>query len=132
MIKWNRMNPSASSLKLCDDVTFREFLAYIISSGRKWNEHCIPQYKICNPCRFDFTFIGRLDNLTLDKQHVLRSIFNEKQYKLPEVHVHQKNRKTPSPYASMYSDIPEKLMKKIYNTYNLDFELFGYDKDIDF
>jgi len=126
IIKWNRANPKPQSRKLCNDVTFGEFVNYITARPAAMNDHWMPQYKICNPCLFDFDFIGSVENITSDKRYVLKNIFKEKQYNMPKRHASLRS------YSRMYNDIPKKKMEQLYRVYNFDFELFGYAKNTNF
>ncbi|WAQ99215.1 CHSTE-like protein [Mya arenaria] len=60
--------------RLCaNDVTFAEFLQYIVASyPRKLNEHWQPVYKICDPCLVVYDVIGKQETFANDSNYILQ------------------------------------------------------------
>lgn len=64
-----RLSPSKESLKFGHDVTFKELVQYTVDEfeeGRLLDVHLRPMYQFCDPCRFNYTFIGKLETLDYD------------------------------------------------------------------
>lgn len=61
-----------TNIKCVSDVTFREFLQYIVlSKNFNQNGHWIPVYKLCNPCKWKFDYIGKQETFTKDAKVIL-------------------------------------------------------------
>lgn len=77
IIKKYRTNPSNFSLNTGSDVTFREFIQYLISEAlastndEDINEHWRPIYKMCLPCTIDYNFIVKYEHLIEDAEMLL-------------------------------------------------------------
>ncbi|XP_060555727.1 carbohydrate sulfotransferase 9-like [Ruditapes philippinarum] len=64
-----RENPSKDSLEFGHDVKFSEFIRYVVEEfevGYKMDVHIRPMAATCNPCRYDFDFIGKLETMSSD------------------------------------------------------------------
>ncbi|XP_060555702.1 uncharacterized protein LOC132716447 [Ruditapes philippinarum] len=64
-----RENPSKDSLEFGHDVKFSEFIRYIVEEfevGHNMDEHIRPMAGNCNPCRYEFDFIGKLETMSSD------------------------------------------------------------------
>jgi hypothetical protein len=64
-----RENPSKDSLEFGHDVKFSEFIRYVVEEfevGHIMDEHIRPMSGDCNPCRYDFDFIGKLETMSSD------------------------------------------------------------------
>ncbi|GAB1599267.1 carbohydrate sulfotransferase 11-like [Argonauta hians] len=48
------------------DITFKEFIHYITNSKTTNNGHWIPIHKLCNPCKWDFDYIGKQETFMED------------------------------------------------------------------
>ncbi|XP_029658290.2 carbohydrate sulfotransferase 11 [Octopus sinensis] len=63
-----------TNTKCVNDITFREFLHYVVVSETKnfhRNGHWIPVYKLCNPCKWKFDYIGKQETFTKDAKVIL-------------------------------------------------------------
>ena len=74
IIKRHRKNPSKKSLKLGHDVTFEEFISYILdpNTEQPFNEHWRPMYKLCFPCLHKYDVIGKYETMSEDVQYILQ------------------------------------------------------------
>ncbi|KAK7475996.1 hypothetical protein BaRGS_00032763 [Batillaria attramentaria] len=70
-----RKSPSAQSLNCGHDVTFVEFVKYVIQSLHERDEHLRPVRDLCAPCDVEFSLIGHLETLNEDFQ-LLTSVLN--------------------------------------------------------
>ncbi|XP_052791471.1 carbohydrate sulfotransferase 14-like [Mya arenaria] len=68
-----RRNATDEQRVCANDVTFAEFLQYIVATyPRKLNEHWQPVYKICDPCRVVYDIIGKQETFTNDSNYILQ------------------------------------------------------------
>lgn len=75
IIKKYRQRPTAVSLKYGYDVSYSEFVAYVIDgyySDDKENEHVRPMHFNCNPCQLTYDFIGKLETFPSDLKYLLK------------------------------------------------------------
>ncbi|XP_014790487.2 carbohydrate sulfotransferase 11 [Octopus bimaculoides] len=75
IIKKFRKNPSEKSLRCGHDVTFAEFISYVIDSCKTrtmTNTHFTPMYLHCAPCQIHYDMIGHLETLQNDLQFLIK------------------------------------------------------------
>ncbi|XP_076465416.1 uncharacterized protein LOC143297127 [Babylonia areolata] len=68
-----RSRPSALSLRCGHDVTFAEFIDYVVDAertGRKADGHFTPQFKHCHVCSFPYSHVGHLETLQEDRGYL--------------------------------------------------------------
>lgn len=68
-----RLFPSKDSLMYGHDITFLEMIRYTVDSfesNRKLDVHLRPLHRLCNPCRFNYTYIGTLETLNKDWENM--------------------------------------------------------------
>ncbi|KAL4227308.1 Carbohydrate sulfotransferase 12 [Mactra antiquata] len=69
IVKRYRTNPSKDSLTYGHNITFAEMIRFLVDefeAGRKVDEHLRPMNHRCNPCDYDYDFIGKLETLDAD------------------------------------------------------------------
>ena len=73
IIRRYRANPSNESLTFGRDVTFEEFVKYLLdlNSDGRVNEHWDPYHTICLPCVVHYNFIGKYETLDADVREAL-------------------------------------------------------------
>jgi len=72
-----RANASRLSRKCGHDVTFAEFIAYVIDAektGVRTNGHFSPQVHHCHMCEFPYTHVGHLETLPEDREFLLNAM----------------------------------------------------------
>ena len=72
-----RANASRLSRKCGHDVTFAEFIAYVIDAektGVRTNGHFSPQVHHCHVCEFPYTHLGHLETLPEDREFLLNAM----------------------------------------------------------
>ncbi|KAK6619860.1 hypothetical protein RUM44_006260 [Polyplax serrata] len=118
-----RKNPSNVSLSRGDDVTFAEFVRYLLSSDpRHYNEHWQRVTDLCHPCIIEYDFIGKYDTLLRDSNTLL------KRFGLGfEFPVMPKPSTTSSSLKRYYAALESSTLYRLYKIYEMDFRLFGYD-----
>ena len=118
-----RPNVTNKSLESLDDITFPEFVEYIIKDGvnegfdRHWN-HYIDQ---CNPCLIKYDFVGRYEYLAEDGNYMLGKA-GEDRIRFPK----EKPFDTREELLSYYSQIPLDWILDLGRIYRSNFEMFGY------
>lgn len=123
IIKNFRKNPTNVSLAKGDDVTFVEFVNYIVSSDPSfYNEHWQRVTDLCHPCLIKYDFIGKYDTLTEDSNFLLKHFQTNFDFPLLT-----KPSTTLSNLKKYYNTLDKNAIYKLYKIYEMDFRLFGYD-----
>lgn len=123
IIKKFRKNPTNVSLTKGDDVTFSEFVSYLLSSNPNfYNEHWQKMTDLCHPCLINYDFIGKYETLVEDSNFLLRYIGTNLSF--PILH---KPSTTRSNLKKYYNTLSKSVIYKLYSIYEMDFRLFGYD-----
>ena len=73
-----RQNASRESLVTGNDVTFPEFIKYIVAPRSMDDEHWRPQHLLSFPCYINYTFIGKFETLHEDMAYLLQKLFGLK------------------------------------------------------
>ena len=77
IVKKFRANASRLSRKCGHDVTFAEFITYVIDAektGVRTNGHFAPQFQHCHVCDFPYTHVGHLETLPEDREFLLNAM----------------------------------------------------------
>lgn len=82
-------------------------------------------YRLCHPCQVKYDFIGRLESLQTDAEHLLKLLEVDHLVHFPSG---GRNRTTTSWERDWFTQIPLATRRELYNLYEPDFELFGYPK----
>ncbi|KAK7491717.1 hypothetical protein BaRGS_00016973 [Batillaria attramentaria] len=72
-----RSNASDESLRCGHDVTFAEFIRYVIhaqTTGVHRDSHFIPTHDHCHFCQRDFHYVGHLETISEDMPYILNAI----------------------------------------------------------
>ena len=108
-------------------VTFEEFLEYVMMDNpyRFWVDiHWNLYNDACHFCDVDFDFIGSFETLEDDVSYVLRKMYSSEQdYWFP--HCNPSDKKSAMEY---YRSISKGLLDKLEKYYEMDFDLFGFEK----
>ncbi|XP_072037360.1 carbohydrate sulfotransferase 10-like [Amphiura filiformis] len=114
------------------DLTFSEFVHYISDRSNKgkpgwqnihWNEY----YKWCSPCDVKYDVIGKLETLHDDAKYIFKLA------KIRDIEFEDPSGSSPTfSYQNdtlnrYFEDVPMGSIYDLYNRYQFDFELFGYD-----
>ena len=70
-------NLSTANILCANDITFEEFLAYIVDSanaGRSLNRHWAPIVSLCNPCDTNVLALVKQETFSTDVEYVLRKV----------------------------------------------------------
>uniref|UniRef100_A0A5F9C8T8 Carbohydrate sulfotransferase n=1 Tax=Oryctolagus cuniculus TaxID=9986 RepID=A0A5F9C8T8_RABIT len=109
-----------------DDVTFSEFLRYLVDEDpQRMNEHWMPVYHLCQPCAVRYDFVGSYERLEADANQVLEWVQAPPQVRFP---ARQAWYRPASPESLHYHlcSVPRALLQDVLPKYILDFSLFAY------
>lgn len=125
IIRKFRPNATKRALEVGDDVTFPEFIEYILKEGihEQLNWHWNTYDDQCRPCSVDFNFIGRFESLARDARYALKKagVLNFTQF--PTNSNYPKRR---DELIKHYSQIPPEWIMELGRVYRSSFEMFGY------
>ena len=129
IIKKFRPNASNESRALGNDVTFKEFVQYLvypqIDKNQKeitFDHHWERFYNLCHPCLIKYNWIGKYESMNEDSDNVLKIIGANITYpKAPA-----SSGKTIKLLPKQFATLPKELISKLYKVYQKDFEVFDY------
>ena len=129
--------------------TFQQFLTHIAMNGpATYNRHWKPNWLICNPCRFHYDYIVKMESFSRDSGVVLRQVFSANttshmSYEWFQIQIgaseladinhlngRGKSDRPPLDYERLLKHVPAHILAKILEIFHLDFVLFGYDKSL--
>ncbi|XP_020495377.1 carbohydrate sulfotransferase 12 isoform X3 [Labrus bergylta] len=109
--------------------TFQQFITYLLDPETEkegiFNEHWRQVYRLCHPCQVKYDFIGRLETLEPDAEHLLKLLEVDHLLHFPSG---ARNRTATSWERDWFKQIPTLVKRELYKLYEPDFELFGYPK----
>ena len=90
IVKKIRINASEIEKQCGNDVSFQEFIMFVIlkvARGENLNEHSQPIYKLCSPCHSRFEVLGKSETFEKDSEYIfntfgLREVSNKVSYTL--------------------------------------------------
>lgn len=71
-----RLNPTNNSLQYGHDITFHELIRYVVDEYEQGNEldgHLRPIHQLCDPCQYNYSFIGKLETLHEDWRSMFKT-----------------------------------------------------------
>lgn len=109
--------------------TFQQFITYLLDPETEkesiFNEHWRQVYRLCHPCQVKYDFIGKLETLETDAEHLLKLLKVDHLIQFP---LGAQNRTAASWESDWFAQIPITIQRQLYKLYEPDFELFGYPK----
>ncbi|XP_067260878.1 carbohydrate sulfotransferase 12-like [Chanodichthys erythropterus] len=110
-------------------LSFTHFIQYLLDpqteKERPFNEHWQQMYRLCHPCQIDYDFVGKLETLDEDTEHLLKILGLEKYIHFPPG---LKDRTSVDWERDWFANISIADRRKLYNLYKTDFKLFEYEK----
>ncbi|XP_077389283.1 carbohydrate sulfotransferase 14 [Festucalex cinctus] len=121
-----RYRKGKSSRAAGDDVTFAEFVRYLLDEdAERMNEHWMPVYNLCQPCALRYDFVGSYEHLERDAEFVLRRVGAPPHVSFPARQSWYKP-VTAETLHYYLCGLPQKLLRELLPKYILDFSLFAY------
>ncbi|KAI9553080.1 hypothetical protein GHT06_020971 [Daphnia sinensis] len=132
IIRKYRKNPTPIALEKCDDVTFPEFVNYVIDEWKLNKKlvdvHWLPAIDLCLPCSIEYDFIGKVETLEQDVSFLLEKL-NETDL-IPSFQAKQKApQTTQSVWRQKMKQLSKQQIKDLTRIYAADFQIFGYPLD---
>ena len=126
-----RPNASQSALDKLDDITFREFIEYLVTKGSNKSTpvmdwHWDNYVNICGMCAISYDFIGHYETFDQDLADFKEAAgLSPQQANRFNARANNKST-TASSMLSYYSKIPIKWIDILGRLYRANFEMFGY------
>lgn len=115
--------------------TFQEFVSYVLDefhAGHYLDMHWAPVYSICNPCQVNLTHIIKFETFDRDSSALLQktnlSHLLPTNGKLRADNVYSRGPKSASLVDRYLNELTPELLCGIRKLYEIDFDLFQYDK----
>ncbi|XP_051748044.1 carbohydrate sulfotransferase 12-like [Ctenopharyngodon idella] len=110
-------------------LSFTHFIQYLLDPQTEkknpFNEHWQQIYRLCHPCQIDYDFVGKMETLDEDTEHLLKILGLEKYIHFPPGY---KDRTSVDWERDWFANISIADRRKLYNLYETDFRLFEYEK----
>ena len=135
IIKKYRKNATKKSLNKGNDVTFGEFVKFLLDGNpAKYNSHWLPFYEVCDPCRVKYDHVARLETMTEDSRIIFPKLGLGADTKMPQKNVNLKMTQTYNisegkTLSYVFDRLPQNDVTKLMRIYDPDFRLFGYKWD---
>ena len=108
-------------------VTFSQMIQYIVDNG-PFDHHWTPVSLLCNPCEITYDYIARLETSHVDYKHIFSKLKNVPGSKtgLPRSVTTYRGATDLDMIRKYYKTVPINITNSLFQTYNTDFQLFGY------
>ena len=117
------------------DLKFEEFVRFLINERKLRvdfanNLHWREIHRICSPCQIGYDIVSHFESLEVDAEYILRLVHADHVVQFPSSNGSSPtNSSSSSVYEAAFRGIDrDDLQSELYQRYQLDFELFGYDK----
>lgn len=130
IIERYRKNASKEALASGHDVSFKEFVHYLVDRNtlmnEGYNEHWDLMFQLCHPCRVKYSFIGKYETLNADADYLLRKIGLDHLANFPKLPVNNKKQTTADMLDRYMKGVSEADKQMLMWNYRYDFEMFQY------
>lgn len=127
IISLYRPHATNESLSTGSDVTFQEFVRYVLDIGDKnqmsMDPHWRPASVHCQPCSTDYEYYSATETADEDSGPILRAIGAPDSLHLPHAHIVPRKMET----RQYFAQIPRNYIERLLKLYEDDFLLFGYE-----
>jgi len=107
--------------------TWKEFITYIINTDpAKFDEHWMPIWMLCSSCIIRYNVIAKMETFAEDTQFILEESGLSDTLKVEWKHS-TGTVGSDDIIADYFSQLTVAEMAALYQTYQIDFELYGYD-----
>ena len=115
------------------DLKFEEFVNFLINEKLRVdfanNLHWREIHRMCSPCQIGYDIVSHFESLEVDAEYILRLVHADHVVQFPSSNGSSPtNSSSSSVYEAAFRGIDRDDLQKLYQRYQLDFELFGYDK----
>ena len=117
---------NATSANKNNQVTFQEFVYYILDGGYLKNSHWIPQHLRSLSCFVNYSVVGKVETFFQDLDYIGKR-FNLP--KIPHVWKYKSPNKPGKDTKYYFSQITQNDLQRLYKLYEPDFLLFNYTMD---
>ena len=115
-----------SNQKTLIEVSFPQFVHWISDKDLdSINEHFMPQYHNCQPCRMNYHFYGSFNNFQFDSTQILRQ-FAKDFPSYPQENYARQGKSTSQKMFFYYSRLPTYLKHLLYQKFILEFDFYHY------
>lgn len=132
IIQKYRKKPTKISLEKGDDVTFVEFVNYVMDESKtnrkRMDVHWLPAIELCRPCSIEYDFIGKVETLEQDVSFLLQKL-NEADLILSFQEKQKARHTTQSVWRETMKQLSQQQMDDLISLYASDFQIFGYPLD---
>ena len=132
ILKNFRPNASKSALGKLDDITFREFIEYLVTKGSNKSTpvmdwHWDNYVNICGMCAVSYNFIGHYETFDQDLADFKEAAeLSPEEAERFDAHANNKS-DTASALLSYYSQIPIEWIDILGQLFKANFEMFNYN-----
>ncbi|XP_034020046.1 carbohydrate sulfotransferase 12-like [Thalassophryne amazonica] len=109
--------------------SFNNFIEYLLDPQTEKNvpfePHWRQMHRLCHPCHIQFDFIGHQETLQDDAEQLLNLLNLQDDIKFPPSY---ENMTSSNMVLDWFRTVPLEDRRKLYNMYEEDFRLFGYEK----
>ena len=132
ILKSVRPNASQNALDKLDDISFREFIEYLVTKGSNKSTpvmdwHWDNYVNICGMCAINYDFIGHYETFDQDLADFKEAAgLSPKDAKRFNAHANNKS-STASSLLAYYSQIPIEWIDILGQLFRANFEMFGYN-----
>ncbi|XP_050316019.1 carbohydrate sulfotransferase 11 [Anthonomus grandis grandis] len=121
ILKKYRPSATPEELESGVNVTFTEFVSFLLNDGVDTNEHWTPIYDLCLPCSLNYSFIGHYETLSQDAKTILDMV-DAPSLVFPVTRAgHTRDR-----LREYFQQLSIFSIEHLYKKYLADFKLFGY------
>ncbi|KAL7647442.1 UNVERIFIED_CONTAM: hypothetical protein RMT77_001038 [Armadillidium vulgare] len=115
--------------KMGNPIPFKKFVEYVLKASKDnkpLNEHWATYNDLCHPCFLRYNYIGYYESLVEDAENILDVIGAPEDMHFPS----QNTAHTAEIVEKYFSYLSNEQIKGLFDLYNNDFVLFGYNKTI--
>ncbi len=111
------------------NVSFGQFVDYVLAlyDIGYADEHWAPYWYICQPCLFEYDFIGKFETYTSDMNYLFKKVLGHHPYLYSRYFgPHIKHTDLKAQIESYYNQVSADHMKRLEHMYMPDLQLFNY------
>ena len=114
-----------------EDVSFKDFVDFLLSNGPGESEHLDTYYHHCDMCRIRYDLIGKFESFAEDTRYIL---IKSGAYEKIDIFDSQLSWFDNRPYSTtnmetslpFFRELNKETILKLYLRYEMDFEMFDY------